>query len=35
MALAGPQPPVSTAFRLTQADQVLAVCSSVADAAAG
>jgi hypothetical protein len=35
MALAYPQPPVSTVLRLTQADQVLAVCSGVADAAAG
>jgi anti-anti-sigma factor len=35
MALADPQRPVSTVLRLTQTDQVLAVYSSVADAAAG
>jgi anti-sigma B factor antagonist len=35
VALAGPRQPVSTVLRLTQADQVLAVYSSVADAAAG
>lgn len=35
VALAGPQQPVSAVLRLTQADQVLIVYSSVADAAAG